>query len=83
MMWPIGIGLIVVLTLALGSSARRKAAPPITPLEPADDETITEFAASDPVEALLRYGTPEDAANLKAQGVDLGGLGYRPPHSGG
>ncbi len=31
----------------------------------------------DPVEALLRYGTTEDAERLMEQGIDLEALGYR------
>ena len=36
-----------------------------------------ELALRDPVEALLRYGTPADAARLAEQGQDLSALGYR------
>jgi hypothetical protein len=81
MLWPIGIGLIVVVALALGSSSKRDAAPRSMPLEPPDDDSIIALAANDPVGALLEYGTPQDAAKLARQGVDLAGLGYRPPQS--
>ncbi|WP_281174994.1 hypothetical protein [Sphingomonas changbaiensis] len=36
----------------------------------------------DAVHALARYGTPDDAERLIAQGIDLEALGYRPPDQG-
>ena len=70
--------LAAVLAIAIGESASRArpAAPPAEPLP--DEPSPTEFAAEDPLAALVRYGTPDDAARLGEQGVDLGGLGYRP-----
>ncbi len=81
MLWPISIAVIVVLALGLGASARREPQPRrFAPLDPPpEDETPSELALRDPVEALLRYGTPADAARLAEQGVDLGALGHRPP----
>ena len=38
-----------------------------------------ELAQADPVEALSRFGTPENHEELLEQGVDLRGLGYEPP----
>ena len=35
--------------------------------------------APDAAGALAKYGTPEDAARLEEQGIDLRALGYRPP----
>ncbi len=64
MLWPISIAVIVVLALGLGASARREPQPRrFAPLDPPpEDETPSELALRDPVEALLRYGTPADAA---------------------
>lgn len=66
---------IVMIAGAANSNRRSDLPPPLQPQSPSP----TEFAAQDPVEALLRYGTPEDADRLARQGVDLGALGYRPP----
>lgn len=79
--------MIVILILlgfgiAIGvfMSAGRRAPPVEIASEPlAEDLTASELAAEDPVEALLRYGTPADVTRLGDQGVDLGGLGYRAP----
>ncbi len=46
---------------------------------PAPITSRFDLSFHDPVEALLRYGTPDDAARLAEQEVDLKGLGYRPP----
>ena len=46
---------------------------------PPPHETFEEEFARDPIGALGRYGTPEDVERLRAQGIDLEGLGYRPP----
>ncbi len=84
----LGIALIVGLGLLVGSSAvrsggerparpRRRIAPSSDPFP---DESATELAARDPLEALRRYGTEADAARLAESGVDLAALGYRPPH---
>lgn len=54
---------------------RRAAAPP--PALPADD--LMAQIERDPVHTLARFGTPEDAERLMAQGIDLEALGYRPP----
>jgi hypothetical protein len=40
---------------------------------------VQEEIERDPVHALARYGTPEVAERLMAQGIDLEALGYRPP----
>jgi hypothetical protein len=60
-----------------GSAAR---ALPRAPIPPRSDEfeSPSELALRDPVEALWRYGTTDDAARLAEQGVDLTALGYRP-----
>ncbi len=50
---------------------------PIAPVEPTAYDDPIALATSDPVEALLRYGTPETAEQLRAQGIDLAALGYR------
>jgi hypothetical protein len=52
---------------------------PIAPDSMREPESPAELALADPVEALLRYGTPADAARLADQGIDLAALGYRPP----
>ncbi|MFD1612779.1 hypothetical protein ACFSCW_13305 [Sphingomonas tabacisoli] len=57
---------------------RRTRAP--APSPPPDD--IAALIERDPAQALARYGTPEDAERLRAQGVDLQALGYRPPGDG-
>ena len=46
--------------------------------EPAGEDR-SDLASRDPVEALLRYGTPNTAAHLRetGRGDDLHGLGYR------
>lgn len=41
-------------------------------------DDMSEFAGEDQLEALVKYGVPEDAARLAGQGIDLGALGYRP-----
>jgi hypothetical protein len=74
-----------VAAVALGAMRGRGAAMPPRPPAPLDpdslreEESSSELALRDPVEALLRYGTPADAARLSDQGIDLGALGYRPP----
>ena len=55
---------------------RRRAAHP-APALPGDD-LMTQIER-DPAGTLARLGTPEDAERLRAQGVDLEALGYRPP----
>ena len=67
---------VLVVIAGAAKSARQRERPP---LALPDDRSPSELAAEDPVEALLRYGTPADAARLADQGVDLGALGYRPP----
>jgi len=78
--------LLVFLIVAIGVASARRGAPTRPPLmipppiDPgADEESPVELSQRDPVEAMLRYGTPEDAARLIGQGVDLSTLGYRPP----
>ncbi len=74
--------ILLVLAIAIGvalSASRRSPPDEHLPSLLADDRSPSELAAEDPVAALLRYGTPDDAARLKEQGVDLGGLGYRAP----
>jgi len=68
----------IVVLVMLGARHRNRIAPPLS-LPPPDERSPSALAADDPVEALLRYGSPEDAARLNEQGVDLGELGYRPP----
>lgn len=79
----LGIGLITGLALLLGSSTARLGRTPARRLprrpEPQiEEETIAELIASDPIEALRRYGTPQDAARLAERGVNLAALGYKP-----
>jgi len=77
------IALLIILALvALAAAAARGESPPAPPRpirpDPLDiDESPSELALRDPVEALLRYGTPADAARLAEQGQDLSALGYR------
>jgi hypothetical protein len=77
---------VLIAAVGLGSARPRQARPErISPRQtPApssmpDEPTPTVLALDDPVEALLRYGTPADAARLAEQGVDLAALGYRAP----
>lgn len=49
---------------------------------PPPRDTVLDEIERDPVHALARYGTPEDAERLIAQGIDLEALGYRPPDKG-
>jgi hypothetical protein len=75
------IALLIILALvALAAAAARGGSPAARPRRPAPldiDESPSELALRDPVEALLRYGTPADAARLAEQGQDLSALGYR------
>jgi hypothetical protein len=49
---------------------------------PPPRNTVQEEIERDPVHALARYGTPEVAERLMAQGIDLEALGYQPPDKG-
>lgn len=49
---------------------------------PPPRDMVREEIERGPVHALARYGTPEDAERLMAQGIDLEALGYRPPDKG-
>lgn len=72
--------ILLMLAIAIGvalSAGRRSPPAEHLPSLLADDLSPSELAVNDPVEALLRYGMPDDAARLGEQGVDLGGLGYR------
>ncbi|MDQ3145145.1 MAG: hypothetical protein M3Q57_09765 [Pseudomonadota bacterium] len=76
--------LVSFVIFAAAVSTRLNADPPPDeqlPFRPLFDEREdpAELAERDPVEALLRHGTPDDAARLAEQGVDLEALGYRPP----
>ena len=77
------IALLIILALvALAAAAARGDSPPAPPRpirpDPVDiDESPSELALRDPVEALLRDGTPAGAARLAEQGQDLSALGYR------
>lgn len=74
----LGIALILGLGLLLGSSSARNATPRRLARPDTDwDESPSELAAHDPIEALRRFGTPEDAARLGGMGADLDSLGYR------
>ena len=75
------VGLILLVGVLAGASGARATKPPsrITADPDPDEPTPSELALEDPLEALRRYGTPDDAARLSGQGVDLGALGYRPP----
>lgn len=55
---------------------RRKRAADPAPAPPGDD--LMPQIECDPVQALARFGTPEDTERLMAQGIDLEALGYRP-----
>ena len=75
------MGLMLVLIITLGVAAAATAKRPAKvgrKAEPAVDPAPGELAPDDQLDALLRYGTPADAAKLAQQGVDLTGLGYRP-----
>lgn len=67
----------MIVAILIGTASRGDRRPPAP--TPPSDRSPTELAADDPIEALLRYGTPDDASHLADQGVDLGALGYRPP----
>ena len=74
--------LIILALLGLAAAAAKGGSPPAPPRprrpDPVEvDESPSELALRDPVEALLRYGTPADAARLADQGQDLSALGYR------
>lgn len=76
----LGLALILGLGLLLTSSSPRKGLPQRRSARRDDpDESLSELAARDPIEALRRYGTPEDAVRLGGNGIDLGGLGYHAP----
>ena len=49
---------------------------------PPPRDAVLDEIERDPVHALARYGTPDDAERLIAQGIDLEALGYRPPDQG-
>lgn len=66
--------LVAFVVMAAAKPAARRSMP--TPAEPSDESPI-ELADRDPVEVLLRYGTPETAEHLRQQSIDLGALGYR------
>ncbi len=71
---------VVIVGASRTRSAHREARAPLLLDAPAardEDESAAEMALRDPVEALLRHGTPADAARLAEQGVDLAALGYR------
>lgn len=89
MVWPIGIGAVVILALALAGSTRRREPSQGSEADLAEEldgpfegePDASALALDDPLEALTRYGTADDAARLAEQGVDLSGLGYRPPEA--
>lgn len=72
--------IVAVLAVIVGVLAgpSKPQARPRTAEQKVEEEPLS-LAQDDPVEALRRYGTPETAEQLRAQGVDLAGLGYRPP----
>ena len=76
---------LLAVVVAIVSKGRRAAPSPRPPMLIAaptidkEEESPTELAERDPIDALLRYGTPADAARLAEQGVDLSGLGYEAP----
>ena len=79
--------LLILALVALAAAVVQQGGPDARPLPRSsvpppfdDDESPSELALRDPVEALRRYGTPADAARLTEQGNDLSALGYRPPH---
>jgi hypothetical protein len=55
---------------------RSRAADPAPP--PPSDDLMAQIER-DPAGTLASLGTPEDAEQLMAQGIDLEALGYRPP----
>ena len=73
--------ILLMLAIVIGVALASRRSPPAEhlPSSLADDLSPSELAVVDPVEALLRYGTPDDVARLGEQGIDLGGLGYRSP----
>jgi len=75
--------LLLLVVAVIASNWSRSIGPPGPPRGNTgalliDEETVTDLAARDPVEALLRYGTPADAERLADEGVDLSALGHRP-----
>lgn len=77
------LALVAFAAAAVRQGASGAPPEPGLPAPPQFDEpeSPTELALRDPVEALLRYGTPADAARLAEQGTDLSALGYRPPRN--
>src|SRR5690349_600965 len=72
---------LIVAVIAIGALAGPRRPAPSRNHVTSDESELTpsELAASDPLEALRRYGTSADAARLIHEGVDLSALGYRPP----
>jgi len=79
--------LLLLLAVVIGVVTSGKRVPPdrrapmlLAPPNPDnEEESAVDLSLHDPVEPLLRYGNPDDAARLAEQGVDVKGLGYRPP----
>ena len=75
--------ILVVILLALGAifvvgAASTPSKARAVKREEKQENDFETLIRDDPAAALARYGTPETAAELKAQGIDLGALGYRP-----
>ncbi len=69
----LGIIAAAVLFVVVSASQSQPVARSHDP-EPREDARV-----DDQLDMLTRYGTPDDAARLMAQGVDLTALGYHPP----
>ena len=73
---------VAILLVGVLLARRKPAAPPRRDDSDAElvalEDSASELAMRDPVEALLRFGTPADAERLARDGTDLGALGYRP-----
>ena len=72
--------LLLAVAALGGPGASRKRSRRKRPLAAAPaEENPSDLAARDPVEALLRFGTPDTAEYLRetGRGDDLHGLGYR------
>lgn len=78
MIWLLAIAAVFTI-LVFVMKANDPPRPPQTKVVEADAVMVSpcELAAEDPVEALLRYGTPADADRLADEGVDLTALGYK------
>jgi hypothetical protein len=75
----LAVTFILVAFVAGGSSTKRAPLRPTALPRAPDENDASNLPLDDPIAALLRDGTPADAARLAEHGVDLRALGYRPP----